>query len=187
MSRALLLIDIQEGMDSPLWGARNNPDAEDNAARLLAAFRDSGAPVFHVHHFSKRPASPLHPDNGGTAIKPVVAPREGEPVYSKDTNSAFIGTTLEADLRAAGVTGVVIAGLSTPQCISTSVRMAANLGFDTWLAHDACAAFETHAGYDWAEDLPRMSAEEIHRMEVSVLHGEFCRAMATDAILGALA
>ncbi|MBR9844543.1 MAG: cysteine hydrolase [Rhodobacteraceae bacterium] len=187
MTRALLLIDIQEGMDSPLWGARNNPDAEDNAARLLAAFRASGLPVFHVYHLSTRPASPLHPDNGGTAIKAVVAPREGEPVYSKQTNSAFIGTALEADLRQAGVEGLVIAGLSTPQCISTSVRMAANLGFDTWLAHDACAAFETHAGYDWAEGIAPMSAGEIHRMEVSVLHGEFCRAMATDTIIGALA
>ncbi len=186
MSRALLLIDIQEGMDSPLLGARNNPDAELEAARLLAAFRASDAPVFHVRHLSERAASPLHPDNGGTAIKAVVAPREGEPVYSKTTNSAFIGTGLDADLRAAGVNSVVIAGLSTPQCISTSVRMAANLGFETWLAHDACAAFESHAEYDWAEGLSPMSAEEIHRMEVSVLHGEFCRAMTTDAILEAV-
>jgi nicotinamidase-related amidase len=186
MSRALLLIDIQEGMDSPLLGARNNPDAEYNAARLLAAFRSSGAGVFHVRHLSRNPESPLHPGNGGTAIKPLVAPREGETIYSKATNSAFIGTDLETDLRAADVTGVVIAGLSTPQCISTSVRMAANLGFDTWLAHDACAAYDRHAAYDWAEGLQPMCAEEIHRMEVSVLHGEFCRAMTTDAILEAI-
>ncbi|MEQ9694767.1 cysteine hydrolase family protein [Shimia sp. SDUM112013] len=187
MTRALVLIDIQEGMNSPLWGARNNPDAEQNAARLLAFFRQAGAPLFHIYHQSTRPGSPLHPDNGGTAIKTCVAPTDGEPVFSKQTNSAFIGTPLEADLHKAGVSGVVIAGLSTPQCISTSVRMAANLGFDTWLAHDACAAFETHATYDWATDLPRMTAEEIHRNEVSMLHGEFCRALPTDAILKALA
>lgn len=186
MTRALLLIDIQQGMDSPLWGARNNPDAEHNAARLLAAFRDSGRPVFHVYHRSTRLASPLHPDKGGTGIKPIVAPQDGEPVYSKQTNSAFIGTDLEADLCKAGIEGLVIAGLSTPQCISTSVRMASNLGFDTWLAHDACAAFETHAAYDWAEAIQPMSAEEIHRMEVSVLHGEFCQAKTTDRIIGAL-
>ena len=187
MSRALLLIDIQEGMDSPLWGARNNPDAEANAARLLSRFRDMGAPVVHVHHLSARPTSPLHPSKGGTAIKAIVAPQDGEPVYAKGTNSAFIGTSLEVDLRKAGVGALVIAGLSTPQCISTSVRMAANLGFETWLAHDACAAFETHAAYDWTEGLPPMTAEQIHQMEISVLHGEFCRAMTTDAIIGALA
>ncbi|MDO6481836.1 cysteine hydrolase family protein [Shimia thalassica] len=186
MSRALILIDIQEGMDSPLWGARNNPDAEHNAARLLSRFRDAGAPLFHVYHLSTRATSPLHPDNGGTKIKAIVAPRDGEPVYSKQTNSAFIGTALERDLRKAGVTGVVIAGLSTPQCISTSVRMAANLGFDTWLAHDACAAFETHADNSWSDGAPKMTSDDIHRAEVSMLHGEFCRADSTDAILEAL-
>ena len=185
--RALVLIDIQEGMDSPLWGARNNPQAEENAARLLAAFRASGAPLAHVQHFSTRPTSPLHPTQGGNAIKAIVAPSGDEPVFGKSTNSAFIGTDLEAHLRSKGVTGLVIAGLSTPQCISTSVRMGANLGFDVWLAHDACAAFETHAKYDWAPDAPRMSAQAIHMNEVSILHGEFCTALTTDAILGQLA
>lgn len=186
MTRALILIDIQEGMDSPLWGARNNPDAEQNAARLLAAFRTSGRPVVHVRHFSTRPDSPLHPDNGGNAIKDIVAPVGDEPVFSKTTNSAFIDTPLEAHLRDLPATGVVIAGLSTPQCISTSVRMSANLGFDTWLAHDACAAFETHADYGWQKDAPRMTAQQIHENEISVLHGEFCRALSTDDVLEAL-
>lgn len=174
-------------MDSPLWGARNNPDAETNAARLLAAFRVSGAPLVHIQHFSTRSTSPLHPDQGGNAIKGIVAPLDGETVFGKTTNSAFIGTPLEAHLRELDVTGVVIAGLSTPQCISTSVRMAANLGFDTWLAHDACAAFDTHAAYGWNPHAPRMTAQQIHDSEVSILHGEFCQAMTTDAIFGALA
>ncbi|WP_204113752.1 cysteine hydrolase family protein [Shimia biformata] len=182
MTRALVLIDIQEGMDSPKWGARNNPDAEENAARLLAAFRNAGLPVIHVRHESLRPESPLHPSNGGTTIKAVVAPEGDEPVLTKHTNSAFIGTDLEDRLRAAKVENVVIAGLSTPQCISTSVRMSANLGFDTWLAHDACAAFETHADVSWGNAAP-MSAEAIHTAEVSMLHGEFCRALSSDAIL----
>jgi nicotinamidase-related amidase len=184
MPRALVLIDIQEGMDSPLWGARNNPDAEANAARLLAHWRQAGAPVAHVRHLSQRPASPLHPSNGLTGIKPEVAPLPGEPIFEKNTNSAFIGTDLEAHLRGLGVDAVVICGLSTPQCISTSVRMAANLGFETELAHDACAAFETHARSDWATRVQAMTAEEIHINEVSMLHGEFCTARSTDDILG---
>lgn len=187
MARALVLIDIQEGMDHPLWGARNNPGAEENAARLLQRFRENRAPVVHIQHFSTRPQSPLHPDNGGTTIKAIVAPLGDEPVFAKDTNSAFIGTPLEAHLKEIGAGGVVIAGLSTPQCISTSVRMAANLGFDTWLAHDACAAFDQHAAYDWSAEATPMSAEMIHTAEVSILHGEFCQAMRTDAILRRLA
>lgn len=184
MSRALVLIDIQEGMDSPLWGARNNPDAEANAARLLAHWRDAGAPVAHVRHLSERPTSPLHPSNGMTGIKPEVAPHPGEPVFEKSTNSAFIGTDLEAYLRRLGVEALVICGLSTPQCISTSVRMAANLGFATELAHDACAAFESHARTDWAPGVAAMTAEEIHVNEVSMLHGEFCMARSTASLLG---
>lgn len=186
MTRALVLIDIQTGMDSPAWGARNNPDAEDNAARLLSHFRDRAAPLVHVMHFSTRPDSPLHPDNGGNAIKTIVAPMAGETVFSKQTNSAFIGTNLEAHLRGLGIEGVIIAGLSTPQCISTSVRMAANLGFDVWLAHDACAAFETHARYGWNAAAPRMTAQQIHDCEISILHEEFCQARTTNDILRAI-
>lgn len=183
MARALLLIDIQDGMDSPDWGARNNPDAETNAARLLAGFRATGRPVIHVRHLSMRAASPLHPSKGGNAIKTVVAPQNGEPVLDKSTNSAFIGTDLEARLHALGANGVVISGLSTPQCISTSMRMAANLGFDVWLAHDACAAFSSHAQNDWNPNLPAMSAQQIHDAEISMLHGEFGSARTTQAIL----
>ena len=183
MPRALVLIDIQKGMDSPLWGARNNPDAELNAARLLTQWRAEGLPVVHIRHLSQRPSSPLHPSQGLNDIKPEVAPLPAEPVFEKTTNSAFIGTPLEAHLHEMGADGVVICGLSTPQCISTSVRMAANLGFEVTLAHDACAAFETHARNDWADGVEAMSAEAIHASEVSMLHGEFCTALATDTIL----
>ena len=187
MQRALVLIDIQEGMDSPLWGARNNPDAEHQAARLLARCRVLGLPIAHVRHFSTRPTSPLHPDQGGNAIKAVVAPKEGEPVFEKSTNAAFIGTDLETHLRDLGVSGLIMAGLSTPQCISTSMRMGCNLGFDVWLAHDACAAFETHARNDWRAGLPAMTAQQIHDAEISMLHGEFGQARSTDDILKDLA
>lgn len=187
MMRALILIDIQVGMDSPLCGARNNPDAEKNAARLLSFFRRQVAPIVHIRHFSTNPQSPLHPDNGGSALKDIVAPIAGELVFSKTTNSAFIGTPLEAHLRNIGAGGVVIAGLSTPHCVSTTTRMAANLGFEAWLAHDACAAFETHAGYSWSATAPRLSAQQIHDSEVSILHGEFCQAKTTDSILKDLA
>lgn len=184
MPRALVLIDMQMGMDSPLWGARNNPRAEANAARLLAHWREAAAPLVHIRHLSQRPLSPLHPSNRLTGFKPEVAPLSGETVFEKTTNSAFIGTPLQQHLHGLGVDAVTICGLSTPQCISTSVRMAANLGFAVTLAHDACAAFETHARSDWAEGIAPLSAEDIHISEISMLHGEFCEARATDTILG---
>ena len=60
----------------------------------------------------------------------------------KTVNSAFIGTSLEQRLRNLAVPGVVLCGLTTDHCVSTVIRMSANLGFDTWLVADACAAFD---------------------------------------------
>ncbi len=177
---ALLLIDVQQGFDDlSFWGTRNNPGAEANMARLLAAWRAGGRPVFHVKHNSRNPRSPLHPANSGNAIKPAVAPLPGEPVFEKQVNSSFIGTDLEARLRSAGVTGLVIVGLTTPHCVSTTTRMAANLGFNVRLVSDATAAF------DWkAHDGRTIPAEEMHYQALAPLHGEFAEVVTTDAVLG---
>ena len=47
-STALLLIDVQQGLDDPRWGARNNPEAEQRIADLLAHWRATGRPVIHA-------------------------------------------------------------------------------------------------------------------------------------------
>src|SRR5580704_9095609 len=139
---ALIVIDVQQGFNDPGWGSRNNPDAESNIGRLLAAWRESGRPPFHVHHDSLSPQGSFYPAKPGNAPKIEAAPLEGEPVYRKHVNSAFIGTALEADLRAAGIDTLVIVGLTTPHCVSTTTRMAGNLGFTTYIVSDATAAFE---------------------------------------------
>lgn len=184
MAAALILIDIQTGFDSPVWGARNNPQAEDNAARLLAHWRSSGLPVIHIRHVSQQADSPLSARSGGTGFKPEVMPAPGEAVFEKSVNSAFIGTGLEAHLRAAAILRLVICGLTTPHCVSTTARMAANLGFGVTLAHDACAAFTGNADSRWRAGLPTFSAEDIHTSAISHLHGEFAQAQGVADILG---
>jgi nicotinamidase-related amidase len=177
----LILIDIQTGFDDPVWGPRNNPEAETNAGRLLAHARTADWGVIHIRHVSHTPGSPL--SGNGLAFKPEVTPLPHEPIVEKSVNSAFIGTDLETRLRTAGETDLVICGLTTPHCVSTTTRMAANLGFTATLAHDACAAFAANADTSWA-GLPPMSAENIHISAVSHLHGEFASACSVGDILG---
>lgn len=178
----LIIIDVQQGFDDVgYWGRRNNPDAEQRMRDILLAFRGTGLPVFHVRHDSVSDKSPLHPSKESNRIKPEVAPLEGEPIYPKTVNSAFIGTNLEADIRAAGLERLVIMGLTTNHCVSTTTRMAGNFGFDTSIVSDATATFE-RMGIDG-----RMRpAEEVHASALSDLNEEFARVVDTMTVLAEL-
>lgn len=175
---ALLVVDVQRGFDDPKWGSRNNPDAEINIARLIASWREAGRPVFHVMHDSLSPDSPLRPGTAGNSLKPEAEPRAGEAVYRKTVNSAFIGTSLEADLRSAGIDTLVVVGLTTNHCVSTTVRMAGNLGFETYLVSDATATFDRAA-----LDGRIRPAAEVHAAALSDLRDEFATLVETSALL----
>jgi nicotinamidase-related amidase len=175
---ALLLIDVQRGLDEPRWGARNNPGAEQRIADLLAAWRKAAWPIVHVQHMSTEPESPLRPGLPGNAFKPEAMPREGEPVFQKNVNSAFIGTDLESYLRTARISRLVVAGLTTDHCVSTTVRMAGNLGFDVVLVEDATATND-RVGPDGV----RYPAEQVHRLALASLHGEFARVRSAADVL----
>ena len=178
---ALLLIDVQQGLDDPKYGERNNPDAETRIAALLAAWRAARRPVIHVQHMSTNPDSPLRPESPGNAFKPEALPHEGEPVFRKTVNSAFIGTALEAHLRREGIGSLVIAGLITDHCVSTTARMAGNLGFDVVVVSDATATFE-RTGPDGAHH----SADQMHRAALASLHDEFAQVRPARDVLADL-
>ena len=175
---ALILIDIQQGMDDPSLGKRNNLDAEANAARLLEAWRSSGRPLVHIQHRSVNPDSPLWPETPGVAIKPIVAPRDGETVMTKTVNNAFVGTDLEVFLRERQIEQVVIAGLTTNHCVDTTTRMAGDLGFSHILVSDASATFDRRGpdGVTWP-------AATIHSVTMANLQDEFAEIATTDEVL----
>ena len=177
----LLLIDLQRGFDEPRWGRRNNPCLEERTSELLRAWRATGRPVVHVRHMSTEAWSPLRPGQPGNEFKPETAPVAGELVIEKRVNSAFIGTPLETNLRRAGCRGLVIVGLTTNHCVSTTARMAGNLGFATWVVSDATATFD-RVGPDGVAHL----AEHIHAIALSDLHGEFATVVDTRAVIAAL-
>ncbi len=174
----LLVIDVQQAFLDPSWGPRNNPDAEANVARLLAAWRREGRPVHHVHHASRSPESLFRMGKPGHEPKPEAVPAPGEPVHVKGVNSSFIGTDLEKDLRSQGVDTLVVVGLTTNHCVSTTVRMAGNLGFNTYLVEDATATFD-RAGLDGK----MRPAAEVHAAALSDLSGEFATIISTDELL----
>jgi nicotinamidase-related amidase len=170
----LLVIDVQRAFDEPgRWAERNNPDAEARIADLLAAWRKAGAPVVHVRHESREPDRPFRRGTPAFEFKPEAEPLTGEPVVDKRANNAFVGTDLEARLRGAGVETVVVAGLTTDHCCSTTARMASDLGFETVFVSDATA---THAR-------PDFDAETMHRTALASLEGEFAEIVtAAEAI-----
>lgn len=182
-TEALLVIDMQAGFDGhdAHWGgARNNPEAEANGRALLAAARARKIPVLHAHHHSLEKASPLRRDRPGGAPMAGFEPLQGEAVFAKHVNSAFIGTGLEAHLRDAGIKKLTIFGLTTEHCVNTTTRMAGNLGFEVTLVGDACAAFPKRA----AGDPDRVfDADLVHDTALAMLDGEFARVATADEVL----
>ena len=175
----LLLIDLQQAIDHPDWGTRNNPDAEAQIVRVLAHWRAHGRPIWHIRHDSREPGSHYRTGQPGHAFKPEAMPVLGEPIIAKQTNNAFIGTDLEARLRAAGHTALAIAGVVTNNSVDATVRMAGNLGFDVLLVADACFAFDKA---DW--NGTSRSADDVHAMSLANLDGEYCRVVTADQLLG---
>lgn len=183
MTRLLLLIDIQRdyfpGGRHPLVGTDAAAEA---AARLLGAFRTAGERVVHVQHVSRETeASFFSPGTPGVEFDARVAPDGEEHVVVKHEPNAFLGTGLEALLRAADPDEVVVAGMMSSMCVDATVRAASDLGFSVAVAEDACAAPDlAHAGRT-------VPGAQVHLAFMAALDGTYARVRTAEALAAEVA
>jgi len=177
---ALILVDLQQAIDDPRWGPRNNPHAEQSIAALLAAWREEGLPIVHVRHDSVEPGSPYRPDRPTHAFRPETAPALGEAVVGKRAHSAFVDTSLEETLDSLGATTLVICGVLTHNSVEATARHAADLGYRVFVVADACwaVAVADGAGGFWP-------AEIVHRVALACLAGEYASIVDAETTLAA--
>lgn len=183
-STALLLIDVQKGVNDTGYyggpnGRRNNPEAESRIQSILTEWRRHGRQVAFTRHNSREEKSPLKISLESGEQLEGLEPAENDIVVIKDVNSGFVGTSLELDLRRAGIQRLLVVGFFTNVCVETTVRMAGNMGFDTYLVHDACATMNS-VGLDGTYYDPQL----VHDMSIAGLNGEFCTAISTEDALG---
>lgn len=173
--RALIVIDVQKGFSNhDVTGERNNPDCEQNVAKLIAAFRANNQPIVFVKHNSKSENSALHPSKEGNEFKEVIT---GTPdlLVTKSVSSAFYGEPdLHSWLKGNNIDSVAICGIQTNMCCESTARMAGNLGLDTWFVLDA-----THTFAKTANGV-KLSAEELSQTTGVNLSGEFAKVISTE-------
>lgn len=177
MKKALLLIDMQKGFLGSQWPERNNPQAEEKMLTVLEHFRESGQEVIHICHKSRLAEDSFYKESD-RAFMEGFEPLDGEVVFEKMVNSAFIGTDLESYLQKQGISDLVILGLTLPHCVSTTTRMAANLGFAVVLLSDATASFALPDL--WGQTI---DPELLHQINLASLDGEFAQVMTVEQYL----
>ena len=177
MAEALMVVDVQRGFLHPQLPARNNDGAEEKMQKIMEAFRRSGREIIHIQHRGTDPSSFFY-DEEDIRFQAGFEPQAGERVFTKNVNSAFIGTNLLAYLRERGIDRLTVMGCTLPHCVSTTVRMAANYGFQVVLVEDACVTF---ALSDGAGDF--LSPEMLHLYNVAALRDEFATVVSVQQVL----
>ena len=163
---ALLVIDIQntylQPHDDPRERARWAPFVTrmntlviPNTARLIATCRERGVEVVFARIAclkrdgrdrslsQKKPGWNyllLPKDSPESQLVPELAPQDDEIVVCKTTDSALTGTNLRLLLANMGVRHVIVAGIFTDQCVSSTVRSLADESFNVVVVEDCCAA-----------------------------------------------
>lgn len=139
---------LLDGADMPSWARRLNDYSR----------REFGAPMF----------PPFEELN--SRIDDRIKPRYNEQVLRKTTSGAVASSSLEQNLRARGITHVIITGVVTAFCVSQTARELADRDFDVAIVSDACASF----------------TEEGHSAALTAFSGAYGWVLSTEQIIQAL-
>ncbi len=179
MKQGLLVIDVQNdyfngghmelvGMDA----------ASSNCEKLLDAFRNKQAPIFHIQHLAiKEGATFFVPNTQGCEIHKSVKPHGKEPVLVKHYPNSFRDTELHEMLQLAGIEEVVICGAMTHMCIDTTTRAAFDLGYKCQVVADACAT------RDLEFNGRLLKAVDVQTAFIAALSGPFAEISSTEQYL----
>ncbi len=179
---ALLIVDFQNDyfptFPGAKWPLEHTEAAAQNGAKLLAACRQKGLPVFHVRHeFPSMDAPFFQPGSDGAQIHPDLTPREGEAVIVKQQINSFRDTDLQQQLQQAGVKRLLIVGAMSHMCIDAVTRAAADFSYECCLAHDACATL------DLEFNGVRVPAAQVHAAFMAALQFGYAQVESTDKLL----
>jgi nicotinamidase-related amidase len=176
MRTGLILVDIQNdyfpGGSMELVGMRA---AGQKAKDLLAFFRDSQWPAFHIQHISAyKGATFFLPDTPGAEIHEDIKPRPEDEVIQKHYPNGFRETNLKQKLSGAGVQSVVICGAMSHMCIDATTRAAADLGYNCTVIHDACATRNLEFGGK------SIAAEQVHGAFMAALGSAYAKVLSLN-------
>lgn len=135
---ALVIIDAQNTYCEGVMKLEGMPAALQACRVLLDRFRAAGRPVFHIQH-DAGPGTPYDVNAPIGQIVDVLAPRAGEPVMTKHYPNAFVQTELDALLKQAGITKLILVGFMSHMCVNSTARGAFSLGYQATVVASATA------------------------------------------------
>lgn len=174
----LVILDVQDAIDQPVWDGKNNPGYLAVIQHLLAHWRRNGWPVLHIKHDEPTPTSSYHTHGPWNGIKKDVGPVAGETVIVKQQNCAFIGTDLDTVLRGMGADRLVLTGVVIHNSMDATVRAGKALGYGIILPSDATTAVPVFGpdGKSW-------DAATVQDLTLAILDREYAEVMTSEDVI----
>ena len=176
---AIVMIDFQnEYVDGAMPLGDVGSKATANARLLLDKARKEAIPIFHIAHHGQDNDKVFDPLSSKVDIVDSLQPLDGEKTIVKMHPNAFYDTELQALIKSAGKQQIIFAGFMSHMCVSSSARAAFDLGFESFVCHDACAT----------RDLPSVNGQTItasvmHDSAMAALQDRFAALVATDKLI----